>query len=100
MRDPMNTGLRYPSQGMNPEFLSLPRCSAGVLLGIREVYHKRPPRVSMALYGASVVSIILYVATGFEVNFTQHPDIHILGEVFNVMSKTALAFALHIGLKK
>jgi hypothetical protein len=86
--------------GYEPRIFEFAALFGWVLLSIRKVYHKRPPRVSMALYGASVVSIILWVATGFEVNFTQRPDIHILGEVFSVMSKTALAFALHIRLKK
>jgi hypothetical protein len=41
-------------------------------------------------------------ATGFPVNNTGQPEYSIVGEVFNKVSKAALAFgfAFHIGIKK
>jgi hypothetical protein len=73
-----------------------------VLLGLKEVYRKEPPKVSMVLYGFFVAIMVVWVATGFEVNNLGDPKFSIMGEVFNVTSKAALglAYAVHIGTKK
>lgn len=56
----------------------------------------------MVLYGLFVATMVLWVATGFEVNNLGDAKFSIMGEVFNVTSKAALAlaYAVHIGTKK
>lgn len=73
-----------------------------VLLCIREVYPKKLPRLSLALYGFFFLTMILWVATGFDVNSLGNATFSITGEGFNVSSKAALAlaYAVHIGVKK
>jgi hypothetical protein len=73
-----------------------------VLLGVKEVYHTRPPKIAIALYGVFALTMGLWVAAGFRVNFLEKADINMASEAFNVVSKGALAFAfaLHIGQKK
>jgi len=73
-----------------------------VLLGLKEVYPKKPPKVSMVLYGLFAAAMVLWVATGFDVNNLGDAKFSVTGEVFNVTSKAALglAYAVHIGTKK
>ena len=73
-----------------------------VLLGLKEVYPKKPPKVSLVLYGLFAAAMVLWVATGFEVNNLGDVKFSVTGEVFNVTSKAALglAYAVHIGTKK
>ena len=73
-----------------------------VLLCVKEVYPKRPPKFSMVLYGLFVATMVLWVATGFEVNNLGEAQFSVTGEVFNATSKVALAlaYAVHIGTKK
>jgi hypothetical protein len=73
-----------------------------VLLCLREVYPLKPPKLSIALYGLFVVTMVLWIAMGFEVNSLGDASFSITGEVFNVISKVALAvaFAIHVGTKR
>lgn len=72
-----------------------------VMLCVREVYPKRPPKLSIACYGVFVATMVLWVATGFAVNNLGDADFSVAGEAFNVVSKGALAlgYAVHIGKK-
>ncbi len=81
------------------EFAAL---SGWVFLGIREVFRKRPSKLSTVLYGVFVVSMVIWIGTGFHFNDTGNPSFSISGEILNVVSKTALfvAYALHIGSVK
>jgi hypothetical protein len=76
--------------------------SGWVLLCLKEVYPKKPPKISIVLYGLFVVTMVLWVATGFEVNNLGEAQFSVTGEVFNAASKVALAlaYAVHIGAKK
>jgi hypothetical protein len=69
-----------------------------VLLGIREVFHKRPPRISVVLYGVYAVSMIIWIGTGFQSNDLGNSTFSTSGEVLNIISKFALttAYSLHI----
>lgn len=73
-----------------------------VLLCLREAYPHRPPKLSLVLYALFVVTMVLWVASGFAVNNLGDPSFSIVGEAFNVTSKAALAlaFAIHIGTKR
>jgi hypothetical protein len=70
-----------------------------VLLGISAVFRKRPPRISIILYGAFAVSFAIWLGTGFKFNDLGSPSFSFSAEVLNVFSKTALflAYAIHIG---
>ncbi len=70
-----------------------------VLLGIVTVYHKRPPKISIILYGIFVISFAIWLGTGFKFNDLGSPSFSLSAEVLNVVSKTALlfAYAIHIG---
>lgn len=70
-----------------------------VLLGIREVYRKRPLRISILLYALFVFSFVTWLGTGFKFNDLSNPSFSLSAEVLNVVSKCALffAFAFHIG---
>ena len=70
-----------------------------VLLGISAVFHKRPPRISLLLYGIFTISFVIWLGTGFNFNYLGSPSFSFFGEVLNVVSKTALflAYAFHIG---
>jgi hypothetical protein len=72
-----------------------------VLLCFREVFSVKPPKVSLVLYGLFVIALLLWVATGFEVNTYGDAKFSVVGEIFNVVSKAALAlaYAVHIGTK-
>ncbi len=72
-----------------------------VLLCIREVYPRKPSKISIVFYLLFAVTMILWVASGFAVNSPGNASFSITGEVFNVVSKAALAFgyAVHIGTK-
>jgi FlaA1/EpsC-like NDP-sugar epimerase len=76
--------------------------SGWVLLCIREVYPHKPPKLSLVLYGVFVAALVLWVASGFAVNNLGDAQFSVTGEVFNVVSKAALAlaFAIHIGTKQ
>ncbi len=69
-----------------------------VLLGIREVLHKRPPKISTALYVVYAVSMIIWIATGLHSNDLGNTTFSTTGEALNILSKFALttAYALHI----
>ncbi len=73
-----------------------------VVLGFREVYRKHPSKLSIILYGVSVVSMVIWISTGFHFNDARYPSFTVSGEILNVLSKAALfiAFALHIGSVK
>jgi hypothetical protein len=73
-----------------------------VFLGIREVFRERPSKLSMALYGVFVVTMVIWISTGFQFNDVNNPSFSISGEILNVVSKAALfiAYALHIGSVK
>ena len=73
-----------------------------VLLGIREVFRKRPSKLSRVLYGVFVISILIWIGMGFQFNYVGNSSFSISGEILNVVSKAALfiAFALHIGSVK
>ena len=70
-----------------------------VLLGIREVYRKRPLRISILVYALFVFSFVIWLGTGFKFNDLSNPSFSFSAEVLNVVSKGALffAFAFHIG---
>jgi len=70
-----------------------------VLFGISAVFHKRPLRISLALYGIFIISFSIWLGTGFNFNYQGSPSFSFFGEVLNVVSKTALflAYAIHIG---
>jgi hypothetical protein len=78
------------------EFAAL---SGWVLLGIREVFRKRPPKVSIMLYGVFVVSMIIWLAIGFPFNDLGNSSFSVSAEILNELSKTSLfiAYALHVG---
>lgn len=70
-----------------------------VLLGIREVFRKRPPRISILLYGIFAISFAIWLGTGFTFNDLGNSSFSVLGEALNVVSKATLffAYAIHIG---
>ena len=70
-----------------------------VLLGISAVFRRRPPRISIILYGVFAISFAIWLGTGFEFNYLGSSTFSFSAEVFNVLSKTALlfAYAIHIG---
>lgn len=70
-----------------------------VLLGIREVYQKRPSKLSTVLYVVFAVSVLMWIGTGFGFNDLGNSSFSVSGEILNVVSKAALfiAYALHIG---
>jgi hypothetical protein len=73
-----------------------------VLLGIREVYRKRPPKISFLLYGTFIVSMGVWIATGFSFNDLSNPSFSFSSEALNVLTKSTLifGFAIHIGTTK
>ncbi len=73
-----------------------------VLLGIREVYNKRPPKISILFYLAFIVSMIVWITTGFYFNDLGNPAFSWQAEALNVFSKATLffGFAMHIGTVK
>jgi hypothetical protein len=88
--------------GYDPLFFQFAALFGWVLLGIREVYWLKPPKIAIVFYVVFVVSMVLWVASGFAVNNLGDPHFSVVGEVFNAVSKGALglAFAFHIGSKK
>jgi len=72
-----------------------------ILLGFREVYHYPPPRISVVLYSVCMVSMIAWIATGFQFNDLGYPSFSFIGEFFNVVSKASIGigYALHIGAR-
>jgi hypothetical protein len=70
-----------------------------VLLGISAIFHTRPPRISVLLYGVFIVVFVIWVASGFSFNVLENSSFSVSAEVFNVVSKGALffAYAFHIG---
>ena len=70
-----------------------------ILLGIREVYRTRPPRISLLFYAFFIFSFAIWLGTGFKFNDLNSQSFSLSAEALNVFSKTALffAFALHIG---
>src|ERR1035437_4716569 len=55
-----------------------------VLLGIREVYRKRPLRISILLYALFVFSFVIWLGTGFKFNDLSNPSFSFSAEVLNV----------------
>jgi hypothetical protein len=78
------------------EFAAL---SGWVFLGVREGFRKRPSKLSIVFYGVFVVSMVIWISTGFQFNDAGNPSFSISAEILNVVSKAALfiAYALHIG---
>ncbi len=70
-----------------------------VLLGIREVLYKRPPKISIILYGVFVFSFAIWLGTGLDFNGAGYSSFSTIGEILNVISKSALffAYAVQIG---
>jgi hypothetical protein len=70
-----------------------------VLLGIREVYRKRPPKISLLLYGTFIVFLGMWIATGFNFNDLNNTTFSFSSEALNVLTKSTLifGFAIHIG---
>ena len=70
-----------------------------VLLGIREVFTKRPSKLSTVFYGVFAISMVIWIGTGFQFNDLGNSSFSVSGEILNVVSKAALfiAYALHIG---
>jgi hypothetical protein len=70
-----------------------------VLLGIREVYRKRPLRISTLLYALFILSFVIWLGTGFKFNDLSNPSFSLSAEVLNVVSKGSLffAFVFHLG---
>ena len=70
-----------------------------VLLGIAAIFHKKPSRISLLLYGLFAVTFVIWVATGFTFNGLGDSSFSFSAEVFNVISKGALffAYAFHVG---
>jgi hypothetical protein len=73
-----------------------------VLLGVREVYRTRPPRISILFYILFMVSFAVWLAIGLPFNISNGESFSVPGEILNELSKTALffAFGFHIGAKK
>lgn len=69
-----------------------------VLLGVREVFRKRPPKISILLYGLFAITFTIWLGTGFTFNDLGNSSFSVLGEALNVVSKSTLffAYALHI----
>jgi hypothetical protein len=88
--------------GFEPKIFQFAALFGWIMLGIREVYEVKPPRVSSVLYGVYAISMFLWVATGFQFNVLGDPNFTYWGEFLNVVSKASIDFgyALHIGLKK
>jgi len=88
-------------RGYEPRIFQFAALLGWVLLGVREVISKRPSRLSTGLYGVFLISMLLWVSSGFEFNDSGNSSFSISGELLNVVSKAALAFAyaLHIGSK-
>jgi hypothetical protein len=70
-----------------------------VLLGISAVFHTRPSRTAMILYGAFAISFAIWLGSGFTFNDLSNPSFSVSAEVFSVFTKSALffAYAVHIG---
>jgi hypothetical protein len=73
-----------------------------ILLGVREVYRTRPPKISIIFYVLFVVSFLVWLAIGLPFNISNGESFSVPGEILNELSKTALffAFGFHIGAKK
>ncbi len=73
-----------------------------VLLGVREVYRTRPPKISILFYVLFVVSFSVWLAIGLPFNISNGESLSVPGEILNELSKTALffAFGFHISAKK
>ncbi len=70
-----------------------------VLLGISAIIHKRPPKISLLLYGIFAFSFSIWIGTGFTFNDLGNTSFSASAEILNVVSKGALffAYAFHIG---
>jgi len=88
-------------RGWNLEIFQFAALFGWVLLGIREAYTKRPSKLSTAFYGVFVISMAIWIGTGFKFNNLGDSSFSVYSEILNVISKTSLliAFSLHIGLK-
>jgi hypothetical protein len=91
-------GLR----GFGPRIYEFAALFGWILLGIREVIHVRPPRISVFSYALFVIFVALWIVTGFQFNDLGDPTFSVVGEILNVASKAAIAvgFAFHLGSKK
>jgi hypothetical protein len=88
-----------PSRGWDLRIMQFAALFGWVLLGISAVYRKRPPKISILLYGVFVISFIVWLGTGLPFNSLGYLPYSFSAEVFNVVSKAALffAYAIHIG---
>ena len=90
------------TNGFGPRIYEFAALFGWILLGIREVIHVRPPRISVLFYGLFVIFMALWVGTGFQFNDLGGTNFSVVGETFNVASKAAIAagYAFHLGSKK
>jgi hypothetical protein len=88
-----------PSRGWDLRIMQFAALFGWVLLGISAISHKRPPKISILLYGVFVISYVAWLGTGFTFNSLGYLPYSFSGEVFNVVSKGALffAYAFHVG---
>ena len=85
--------------GWDLRIMQFAALSGWVLLGIGTVFRKRPPRISILLYGIFGVSFAIWLGTGFKFNDLGNSSFSVSAEALNVVSKTTLffAYAIHIG---
>jgi hypothetical protein len=95
----------YTAVGMRswgPRIYEFAALFGWILLGIREVIHVRPPRLSVLFYGLFVIFMALWIGTGFQFNDLGGATFSVVGETLNVAAKAAIAagYAFHLGSKK
>ena len=88
-------------RGYELRFFEFAALFGWVVLGVREVISKRPSRLSSVFYGIFLISMLLWVGSGFNFNNLGDSSFSISGEILNIVSKTALTFgyALHISVR-
>jgi len=86
-------------RGGNLEIFQFAALFGWVLLGIREVFTKRPSKLSTVFYGIFVISMVIWIGAGFKFNDLGNSSFSVSDAILNVVSKTALliAFSLHLG---
>ena len=94
--------LAVALRGFEPRIYEFAALFGWVLLGVREVIHVQPPRISVLLYGLFVIFLALWVGTGFQFNNLGEAKFSVVGETLNVASKASIGagFAFHLGSKK
>ena len=58
-----------------------------ILLGVREVFRKRPSKLSIMLYVVFAVTFVGWILTGFQFNDYSNSSFTVSGEIFNEVSK-------------